>query len=250
LSEARSDSLKKLATDTQTKEFAEEAIKQISEADKIWRESSQAVNETLMSKGRESKFGPKRTANDFFEKTPEIQRINKVLQTSDPVKIKSVQKEFPKAFETLRQAKIEEMVSRAEYNGQINYSKLTKSIDKLPPESQTLIFGEKAKEKAGALKVLIESMPPDANPSKTSFAKQIMELLNPWTQGMSAGRSAILSTITAPELGRDVFTKYGQSKTLRPAVNAATIGSKTTVDNKKRGLKIPGKSGLSLPVGE
>lgn len=250
LTGVRSDSLKEMIKSSQTKEFAEEAIKQIGEADNIWRESSESVGNALLNKGSKSKLGPKGTSDKFFKENPEIASINKVLKTQDPTKIAKVQKDFPEAFEVLRKNKIEEIFKSAEYNGKLNNSKLVKSIDSMPPETQVVIFGEDGKKKAQALKVWIEALPLTTNPSGTAQMMQFIEMLNPKTQALAAGRQMVYNALTKPALGEDVFSKIGASGLGNNLGKGAYAVSKAPQNRNKKGLSIPGKTGLTMPVGE
>lgn len=235
LSDTRSASLQKLAELPQYKDFAEQAIVQLKEADKIYAEGSGAVENALLKRGKSLKGGPKRTATNFFESNSDIEKVNKVLQTKDPAKIEQLSKDFPEAFNTLKQAKIEEIAAAATNNGVINNHRFISIVDKMPPESQVLIFGKDAKRKIDALKVISESMPQNVNPSGTSITEILKNLVHPWEQTKSIGRSVALHGLTAPELGTDVFTKFGNSDFVAPLTAYG-------------GLRYPGQNqGLQLP---
>lgn len=238
LSSARSESLQALAKLPESKEFGEEALRQLKEADRFYAEASGAVENALLNKGRPSKFGPKRTAENFFDQTTEIQRINKVLKTGDPKKIAKLAEDFPQAFDVLRQGKIEEFVQKSEVNGVIDIGKLTRAIDKMPEESKSIIFGPKSAEKIRALKTFYEARPMDVNPSKTALARQLIDMFNPYTQAMAVGRSAAHRFLTAPELGRDMFSRLGASELTTPLTATGVIAPK---------IVLPERGKLNLP---
>lgn len=211
LSLARSDSLKELAKSSQTQDFAEKALKQLSEADQIYKNTANEVSESLLNRGKKSSFGPKRTAEDFFDKSTEIDRLNKVLKTNDPKRIAAIKESFPEAFDILRQGKIEEFARAAEKDGKINYGTLSRNLSKIPVESQNLIFGEGASEKIKALKAFVESAPAPVNPSRTALTQVLLNMANPYTQATGLARSAIYNGLSAGKKVEGALRRFSES---------------------------------------
>jgi len=247
LTKLRSDSLKELAKRPEYKDFAEQAIVQIGEADKIWADAANSVENALLSKGQKVKEGPKRAAKEFFEKNTDIQKVNKVLQTNDPSKIAKVAEDYPEAYQILREAKIEELAVRSEHKGKISPQRLVTNIEKLPKESKILIFGDKNAKKIEALKTIIHSLPDDINPPKSGLVHMILNLIDPRVQLPSIGRSMVYRGITGPELGTDVFSKIGASNLTTPIATGSVLLPKAKREKDQLGLKIPSSQGLQLP---
>jgi len=248
LTEVRSDTLKKLAEQSDNPEFFKVAKKEIEQADKIYRGSIEEIESAILRPGQKVKFSPKKQVEDFLKKTPEIDRINKILKTNDPKKIEAVKKAFPEAFEVLRQGKIEEIAKRAEVNGAINPKQLAKIITKMPPESANLIFGKDAVVKANALKTFLDEVPYKLGPSGTTEAIEFWGLFNLIKQGTSMGRSAWLSSLKKLSEGKDPFTTAGKILTKEVKgfniPGAASVFGATTLqppqrENRGLGLQLP-----------
>lgn len=238
ITEVRSNTLINLAKDSPESGFFQTAKAEIEKADKIYKQTAEEVRSAFLAPGKSLKQSPKATAESFFQKTPEIDRINKILKTNDPEKIKAVKEAFPEAFESLRQGKIQELASKAEVSGEVNPRKLAKLIDGIPPETRKLIFDENAELKAKALKVYLDNIPPRLGPSGTPEGLQIFQTLNVWNQINSLSRSALSSLLTSPEsimkLGRGLQTGWVKG--------AGAFGT-------RQGLPLPDEQRLRIPQG-
>ena len=221
---ARSDALLKIAEFEGGTEIYEQAAKEIPEADRIYATVAREVQDIFGQRGRVIAGSPKAVARKFFEKTPEISRINKILATNDPAKIMKVKKAFPEAFERLRSAKIEDIAQRAELKGEINPNKLAKIVDKLPQETRNLIFGENAAKKAEALKIYLDAIPPMIGPSGTPQGLEFLKTFNLLSQAGSLGRSQMLNLLSRAQFGQDLFSKAGRFIGSGKAIGAGAFG--------------------------
>lgn len=227
LTDVRSDTLKKLAERADNPEFFQVAKQEIEQADKIYRGAIGEIESAILRPGQKVKFSPKKQIDDFLKKTPEIDRINKILKTNDPKKIEAVKKAFPEAFESLRQGKIQDIASRSEISGAVDPKRLANIIDKMPPESARLIFGDDAVVKANALKTYLDAVPGRLGPSGTPEGIEFLGIFNLMKQSTSVGRSAWLSSLKKLSEGKDVLTSTGNILT-----------------KEVRGLNVPGALGV------
>lgn len=230
LTQVRSDTLKELAK-TRGDDFFDVAKKEIEQADRIYKGSIDDIKAAILRPGQKVKFSPKKQVKDFLEKTPEIDRINKILKTNDPKKIAAVKRAFPLTFDALRRGKIQEIATRAETSGAVNPRKLANIIGKLPPETSRLIFGSGASEKAKALKTFLDSVPPMVGPSGTPSGIEIFRMFNLLSQSASVGRDVFRKSLERLGTGRDILTRTGT------ALQAPAA----------RGLGIAGARGLMPP---
>ena len=222
LTNVRSQTLKNLITDNpKLSEQAGMGLEAITRADKIYRETAGIVQDTLLDRGQAIKGGVKSTAKRSIEKIKETQAINKILDSSDPIKIDNVRKSFPKAFETLRTGKIEEIVNRSMLKGEINPRKLVKSIRNMPPETAALLLGKDALNKSKSLEVVVNSIPENINPSGTSFSLILDNLFSVLQQAKSVGKSGLLKGAEYSAIASKSLENI-LSKELTPAALRAT----------------------------
>lgn len=221
---ARSDALLKIAEFEGDSSIYNMAAKEIPEADRVYATVAREVQDVFGQRGRIIAGSPKAVAKKFFEKTPEINRINKIIATNDPAKIEKVKKAFPEAFERLREAKIDEIAKRSELKGEVNPNKLAKIVDKLPQETRLLLFGKDAAKKAEALKIYLDSIPPMLGPSGTPQGLEFLKTFNLISQATSVGRSQLLNMLSRAQFGRDLFSKTGRFLGTKEAVGAGAFG--------------------------
>ena len=249
LTEVRSDTLKRLAEE-RGGDFFDVAKKEIEQADSIYKGSINDIKEAILRPGQKMRMSPKKQLADFMERTPEIDRINKVLKTNDPKKIAAVKRAFPESFETLRQGKIQEIATRAETQGAVNPRKLANMMDKLPPETARLIFGAEAAGKAKALKTFLDSIPPMTGPSGTPAGLEIFRTFNVLSQAASVGRSRFSKLLENIARGKDIPTRLGRGLQTPSARGAAVFGVRQLTppprDNRGLQLNIPSR-GLNIP---
>lgn len=247
LTEVRSDTLKNLASSSNDPKFFKAAIEEIEKADSIYKNTISEIEKGLLKPGAKIKEAPKAAVNTLLNKTPEIDRINKILTTGNPKKIEEIKKAFPEAFESLRQGKIEEIAQRAK-----NPRDLAKIVSKLPQESAELIFGKDRVLKSKALKTVLENVPPMLGPSGTPQGMEFFQLFNVVKQLNSLGRDALLDLITKPQLGQDIISKAGRALTGKTATGLGVFGARGFINKKqkeenKNNLYIPQSNGLYLP---
>jgi hypothetical protein len=258
LTEVRSDTLKKGGEKYGASDIAKTIADDIETADFLYRGAAEQLEATIFTGGKKVKGGLKGALDGFLNKTKEIELINKVLVENDPKKIAYVKEIFPKAFETLRTAKIADIAKAAETKGEVSARKLVNAIDGMPPETGSLIFGQHAMEKVGALKKFLDSIPgkevlgPSGSPEGIFF--QIMGQIR---QLKSASNSMRLSSAQRVALEKDVFSRASKLLGSQAARAGGIIGARQlTNDGQDKSqfnkLKIPqdGGGGLQIPVGE
>lgn len=219
--EDRADTLLK-----QAGKMGEDALEQIKQADSIYKKTAGEVEAVF---GKASR-GVKGTVKNFFEKTPEIQRISKIIKTNDPKKIQAAKEAFPEAFETLKDAKLNEIFRRGITNGRVNTKRLTKAILDLPEETARLLFNESALEKVKALQLLAQEAPEMFNPSKSGeFIEFAKGMVNPVTfiikQLDGLGRVTIQRAVTNPAVRKDLIGNIGKALDSEIAKSAALFSN-------------------------
>ena len=204
----------------------EAAQREIKIADGLYKEVANDVKEALADRGSRIVGSPRSIAKRFFEKTPEVNRINKILKTNDPKKIAAIEKTFPEAFNVLRAGKIDEIMERSLSKGEISPRKLTNIINKMPKETQLLVFGKNAIKKADALKTYLDNLPDKLGPSGTPEGLEFFGLFNILKQATSFGRQGLMDTLTNSQLGKDIFAKVGSSLQAPGTVAGAAFGAR------------------------
>ncbi len=233
LSEARSDSLKALAQQTQTGDFANQALAQLSQADQEYASASRQVKDAL---GEESKAGPRAQTKGFFKENSVEAASNKILDLKDPTKVQTFAENFPDSFNILRERKIREIEEASQVGGKLDTAKLAKNIQKLPEESRNLVFGDGASEKVDAIKQFIDTMPPPVNPSGSGL--QLSGIWNLWNLKAQAG------SLTR-EAAYNFLTKAPESPSFFNKTQALIAIPK--IQNYNAGIPLPGRSSVPLP---
>lgn len=223
LTKVRSDTLKELIDSNKPiAEIAGLGKEAIERADRIYAGVAREVEETLASRGQTIKGGVKSFSKNQLDKIKETQAINKILDVSDPKKIAAVRKNFPEAFETLRQGKIEEVATRSLTNGEISPKKLVKALDKMPKETRALLLGNDADKKLDAMKVVIRSIPENINPSGTSFSLMLDNMFSLLQQTKSIGKSALLDAARFSATASRALEGFAKSSATPGIIRGAT----------------------------
>jgi len=191
-------------------EFFKKAKADIELADQIYKESIGEISNVILKPGEKLKGGPKRALQKFLEKTPEIERIKKILNTNDPKKIAKVKADFPEAFEKLRGSRIAEIAESSSVGGEVNPLKLSKKINALPPESIKLLFGENAEKKAKALQIFLQNVPKPTGPSGTPRGFEVFRFRAILDNLQSLRRDFTLNLRTKAPLEQDIFSRLSK----------------------------------------
>lgn len=229
----RSETLLKYAKEQGGEVFAQ-AKKDIGQADKIYRESIESV-ENVIGRGKTVKGSPKAALEGYFDKTREFDLTTKIFDTKDPARLAAIQKSFPKSFEILRTRKLEELAEKSTKDDVVNFRTLAQSIDKIPDESLVYLFGKDSVKdralKAKALKTIGESIPNPSNPSGTGqrVARDVRDaatgfgiaaaLSNPWAIALAAvpevmamTKNELLNVISNPVTRQGFLNKIANSQ--------------------------------------
>lgn len=243
--EARSKTLLD-AAETLNDDFFLQAQRDITKADGIWKKTIKEIDTAILDRKKSVIKGPKKEIQKFFKETEEIKRVNKILDTGDPVKISALKDSFPEAFDGLRTAKIEDIAVRAEVAGEISPKKLGKIIKGLPKQSKNLIFDEDALLKANAIETLLNSVSNTVvivNPSGTAKMLEKLGIGVTKFPGMRAlingindlSRASLLKLQTDVALQRDILKKISDAVQSKPAIGAGFFGAQQATDQLKRG---------------
>lgn len=180
ITDARNDSLIRGAStlDPQSRYLA---VKQIKEADQIYRNVMNSTNEL----------------KDIVESTVDDKIMDSVFNVKNIKQLNLLKTEFPKAFEQARSRKIADILTKSEINGKLSTSRLITNFNKLPQEAKTFIFGEDMANKLADLKTYLSAFPKDLNPSGTGTYKEFSEsIVNPIAQIKSKIGGTIYNIIT------------------------------------------------------
>lgn len=204
LTKARSKSLDAMIDNAPQRgsELAQAAKVALAKADKEYAILNQEVRKALLERGKKSIQSAKQIV-DGFDELLEKDFVRKMLNVNDPKRLIQFKKEFPIAFEILREGKIAEIAKAAMNNKKnvLRIGTIMDRIEKMPRASKKLIFGEDAIQKVKDLQILFKTMPPPLNPSQTSH-----NLMSPvgWYKAVISNFSALgsrarLSVLTNQE---------------------------------------------------
>lgn len=166
----------------------------LKKADKIYKDTIDLVQRSVLSQGQAVTKGLKRQLNETLEKTVPEKRLEKFLPKQDAGRAKALQELAPQAFDELSEARIAEIARKATSTGKgtfgvINPRTVASEIEALSPEVATKIFGQDGVLKAKALAKFYRAIPGDLNPSGTANVVDL--LLFPIRQITSLSVSAV-----------------------------------------------------------
>lgn len=222
LTKMRSKTLLAAAQQSGNPQMFESAAKELAEADSIYRNAAEAVQNAVATGSQKISGSPRQVLAKMAD-VPSPARIRKLLDTTDPEKIAKVAQDFPEAFETARQGVLADIAERASVRGEVNPRKLSKIIDGLEPETAALIFGKERVGKAKALKTFLDAMP-EYRTSGTAENIQLMNIMNIMTQARSIGQSVLNDMIANPILGKDLMMRGGKALQSDAARGLTTFG--------------------------
>jgi len=122
----------------------------------------------------------------------------KLFNINDVATLKAVEEIFPRQFETMRIARMNELIKKSSKAGEISLKKLVTNISKMPKEFRKVLFG-KDLDKVADIETLINAIPDALNPSGTARQLEITRIFNLIQQGSALGRLALLRGLTAPK---------------------------------------------------
>jgi hypothetical protein len=164
-------------------EFAPEAHKKlldkIKDADKIYADTANLVQKSLLSQGKSVTKGVKRTAAEAIEGVIPEQRVAKFFPGVDAAKVEALKKLSPAGFDQLAGAKMAQIAEKATSQamgsfGALRPNVVAQEIEKLSPEVATSIFGKEGVKKAKAIAKFYKAIPADLNPSGTATTIGLM----------------------------------------------------------------------------
>lgn len=148
--------LNQLRSDTLKKQFPE-ALDAIQQADRIWAEVAQDIQQIFFKPGQQLKGSVKGSIKSKLESIPGEQAVRKLFQSGNFRQIEKFKEKFPDAFEQLRQGAVDDIISRSlTQDSKLSVGSLVKKLRLLPEESQNLIFGPEKKKIIEALNLVMQ----------------------------------------------------------------------------------------------
>lgn len=140
-------------------------LKQIKETNKAYGQLSKEVQGATGSKGMKGS-GPTDILNQVDKMKPE--QVAAAFDLTNVDKLRALKQFSPESFEIARQQRIGQLLDTHMLGGKINLNALAKTVNKLPRDVQELLFPQGFPETAKDIKVLLDSMPKNFNPSGTA----------------------------------------------------------------------------------
>lgn len=169
--------------------LAREMIGEIKGANKIY---SQVSNE-LKEFARQTGLGKVTNYQDFLNKMNAVtdeKFLDKVFNTANVKNLSAIQKQFPQAFETMKQARMSKIYTDSLTKGELSIPKLLTNIKKMSPEAQKLLLGEKPTQTIKDIENVYNSLYQKVGPSGTPEGIEYIAfgVLNPksWFNQMTA----------------------------------------------------------------
>lgn len=157
---------------------------------------------------------------DFMVKLRNVkpeQLFERVLGNKDSRFLKFMAENFPDELQMVLDLKKRDLLAGVEVAGnRLNYKQLLKKIDKLSPTLKENMFTNEELNKLNSIRLWIENLPKDVNPSNTAAASAFNEF---WRNPLAA------AAITAGDAG-----KVAALKTLGSGAPASARGFKATAD--------------------
>jgi hypothetical protein len=242
LREYRFDAIKDVAKD-------EKAAKELAQADAIYAATANQVENLI--KAKKLKPGVRSALNDWLKTYPDIKRVEKIIDTKDPRRIAKAANDFPESFEYLRDAfkrNFYDKMQRTMRQEGLNVNALAKELDKLPPETVSVLYGENGSEIIEALKTYLKSLPEDVNPSKTShhlsFLNRFSVMGYPIEQISSVWRELRLNQLSKKPSEKNFYDAMGKfisrlAKKTTPIVYPAVKGKEEETRAMRRPSFLP-----------
>jgi len=176
LKEVRSDAIKLLAKKNPS--LGETAVKELEMADSIYAQSARELENLIGSKKGGLKPGVSSALDNFLETTAEIPRVEKIISTKDPKRILRASQEYPEAFELLRDgyknALFDKMSKYISKEG-LNITGVIRELDKLPPESLAVLYGDHSEKIVDAIRTYYQTLPKHINPPETTVYSEFLK---------------------------------------------------------------------------
>lgn len=157
---------------------------------------------------------------------PPEKMTSKLFNTKNYDAVQKVQDYFPEEFDVLKKHKLKEIYdSVLGKDGEIDPAKFVKQADKLSPEIQHVLFGDKV-QTIRDMKTVINGLPDKIGPSGTSQGEMYNQSWNPLAQGAEAVRFGGYRTLGSNALQN--ITQSAQDFGKSPGgqgVAGATVGN-------------------------
>lgn len=157
------------------KAVAKEMIGEIKQANKEYRQ----VSESLKSLGRKLGIGKVKNYADFVRKmsdVPDEKFVDKVFQPKNIAALDDFSKEFPEAFEALRQSKVNQLYMKSlTPKKELSVPKLVREAQKMQPEFKRLVFGDDAVQALDDIEMVYSKTFGKVGPSGTPEGAQYLD---------------------------------------------------------------------------
>lgn len=187
---------------------AKEMLKELQQANKTYSNVSKSLQEIAKNSG----MGKVQSYGDFIRKMealPDEKFVSRLFNPANVKNLKAVKKQFPEAYEALRQAKVSEIYNKSVTKGEVSIPKLLANAKKMSPEARELVFGKQSDEVIKDIEMVYNSMYQKVGPSGTPEGREFVAFIpygpTRWYEELSA--SARKHILDNPEKFRGHYDK-------------------------------------------
>jgi hypothetical protein len=187
----RKGEFSQVAAASEGEEIGRKLVKDSMEARKLWKGLIQDLNDFSDATGLR-KEGIS-SVSGAIEGVQSEKVVGKFFNTGNLNALRSMQKQFPDQFESLRQSKLGEIFKNSQTGkGEINPTAFFRNIKSIGPEATELLFGPGSSQKIADIKTVVGSLPDKMGPSGTPQGLDFQSLLSPVLQSRDAARYLFL----------------------------------------------------------
>lgn len=174
-------------------------------ADKLYRESLEKTAAAIgLQPGKRGSLRGQIVS--FLEDAPPEEIAKSLFNKGDVQQLGALKQVFPEYFEMLRASELSDVIQKATVNGELSLARVQSQLSKLQPEVQQLLMGELA-GKQKQVKTVLESLPPNFNPSDTSTRMEFLDLFRPDKMVQSIGMQQALKQKTKGLIPKGLIKK-------------------------------------------
>lgn len=164
------------------------------------------------------------------------ERFNKLWSKDNFNQLRKIKDTQPEIFEILRKKQIGDILYNATKEGQenINVRTFMSGINKLEPETQSLLFGANASKKIQSMNTILNRLPPDINPSGTGSYLEFKNLIDTVTAAPAQARD--LGLYYAMRSQRSQYQKAVKQVASEEVLRET---AKATLEGQKKIMSIP-----------
>jgi hypothetical protein len=240
--------------------LGKEAVEQLKAANTLYADVAGQVRNLVDKPVGQLKPGVSSAADQWLKKVKTTNIVKNVIETKNAERIAKVAKDFPEAFESVRQAyvtKVRDKLTRNVTKDGIDVAAAAKQLDSLPKEFVEIIWGPTANKVSKATLNYLKSRPAMDNPSRTAesirFDTAMGMLSWPMAQVRSLNKEAMLNRmINKPDkMAMEWFENFIDSaakgtmiKGVVPVPGITPLLYPAAKENKEKSSLLPKKRGL------